>query len=237
MNKILVFTVFLLLLMICYSQCKEGFTNSSNYNTDNDLVQEYTQPDFQYQQENTGVLSDLTPEGIFTNVSRLVFGDDVAPAQEPVDAYCPSFETLESCGSTLGGDWNYNDGNSGFANYQQGSAKDQCTACTMCHGQKAFVPEYYGWYCDALKECVDDPSLPDTTPFIYAVNSIDWDNVCSNPDELNFKQKLTCWIFQSYLGDMFHLYTMNTSASCTLEVQAAKAWNTPGDFIEDLFDF
>ena len=49
---------------------------------------------------------------------------------------------------------------SGFANYEngsteQGSAKNQCTACAMCHGQKAFR-EYYGWYCDALKECVND---------------------------------------------------------------------------------
>lgn len=244
MKYITIVCLCLLLIVCCYAQCKEGFDNANTYDTDNDRVQEYTQQDYQYQQEDTGLLSDLTPQGIFTNASRAIFGDDVAPAQEPVDPYCPSFDGLESCGSTtnIGDHWDYNDGDSGFANYEngstnQGSAKNQCTACAMCHGQKAFVREYYGWYCDALKECVDDASQPDTTPFIYAVNNVDWDNACSNSDSLNFKQKMTCWLFGGYLGDMFHMYTVNTSGSCTAEVQAARALQWGGELVDDIIDF
>ena len=79
MKYITIVCLCLLLIVCCYAQCKEGFDNANTYDTDNDRVQEYTQQDYQYQQEDTGLLSDLTPQGIFTNASRAIFGDDVAP--------------------------------------------------------------------------------------------------------------------------------------------------------------
>ena len=69
------------------------------------------------------------------------------------------------------------------------------------------------------------------------MNNVDWDNACSNSDSLNFKQKMTCWLFGGNLRRMFHMYTMNTSGSCTAEVQAARAYQWGGELVDDIIDF
>ena len=263
MRHFILFSV-ILLVLVCTIQLAEGF---ENYDTDNDRTQQYTASTYQYQDEDTGILSDLTPQGLMNSLGRLLYGDEAGSGadQNQLAGLCDSYNALESCGSLANrgrsapagepghsNHWNFDGGRHGLTSYNSGNLKDQCTTCAMCHGGQTFVPEYYGWYCDALRSCVDDPTKPNTKPFIYAVNSVDWDRHCpEDGGDLNYMQRFTCMIFTSFLGDMFDLYTMDQSAGCAVDVTedeleqvcdensacsaVGDALGSAGDILSDLF--
>ena len=137
--------------------------------------------------------------------------------------------------------------------------KKRCTSCLNAKDKAMFVDEFYTWYCDAMRGCTD-PNVKmwsDMKPFIYAINSVDWDQACrgyylgfrlsdgetaTNPygKPLNWKQRATCGVFNNIFADMIMLGTKAISAECSAEIvieqPISDTLSQAADEFFDLFD-
>ena len=112
--------------------------------------------------------------------------------------------------------------------------------CLQCSFNNALPREFYGYMCDAIEVCLDDPEkyVEDPIPAIHAYNNVDWDKVCDKPncpddgpytdDCKNPLQNGVCHIIidgPSSIYDMLLLTKKVDSIKCTAKIEAQNLEN------------
>ena len=124
--------------------------------------------------------------------------------------------------------------------------KKRCMDCLQCSYNNALPREFYGYMCDGIEVCLDDPEtyVEDSIPAIHAYNNVDWDKACDKPtcpdggpytdNCKNPLQNGVCHIIvdgPSSIYDMLLLPKKPDSIECAVKIEAQDKENEAASLV------
>lgn len=181
MKQIYCLLLLIIFLVVLYdNKLIEGNDHEYDTKLDANVAYDSKKDTSLFDMVGASMLGDLLPDE-YKNAGNNVVG-----------LSCSDFKNkscAEGIGShTMGNKWEYNK-----SEELTNKKKKDCMRCLKCKDNYAFTDEFYGYMCDAIAGCLDDPSKYEeyNLPYVYAYEDTNFGKACGNK-QLNGLQGATC---------------------------------------------